>query len=204
VVIGLSLLILILAFRSVLVPIIATVGFVLSLLATLGSLTAIYQFGWLGELFGVHNPGPIISFLPIILIGILFGLAVDYQLFLVTGMHEAHSRGASARIAFQRGVHAGRAVVIAAAAIMISVFAGFIFSDTSTVKLIGFGLAFGVLLDAFAVRMLLIPAVMHLLGERAWWFPKWLDRVTPNVNMEGRALESHLDATSDLVPHGTD
>nr|WP_240896267.1 MMPL family transporter [Rothia koreensis] len=193
VVIGLSLLILILAFRSVLVPIIATVGFVLSLLATLGSLTAIYQFGWLGELFGVHNPGPIISFLPIILIGILFGLAMDYQLFLVTGMHEAHARGASARVAVQRGVHAGRAVVIAAAAIMISVFAGFIFSDTSTVRLIGFGLSFGVLLDAFVVRMLLIPAVMHLLGERAWWFPKWLDRLTPNVDMEGRALESHVE-----------
>ena len=193
VVIGLSLIILIIVFRSILVPVTATAGFVLSLLATLGSLTAIYQFGWFGPLFGVHNPGPIISFLPIILIGILFGLAMDYQLFLVSGMREAHVRGASARVAVQRGVRAGRAVVTAAAAIMISVFAGFIFSDASTVRLIGFGLSFGVLLDAFIVRLLLIPAIMHLLGERAWWFPKWLDRIIPNIDVEGAALESHFD-----------
>lgn len=189
VVIGLSLLILIIVFRSILIPITATAGFVLSLLATLGSLTAIYQFGWLGALFGVHTPGPIIGFLPILLIGILFGLAMDYQLFLVSGMREAHVHGAPARIAVQRGLHAGRAVVAAAAAIMISVFAGFIFSEASTVRLIGFGLSFGVLIDAFVVRLLLIPAAMHLLGKHAWWFPKWLDRIVPNIDVEGAELE---------------
>ncbi|WP_144804591.1 MMPL family transporter [Curtobacterium sp. BH-2-1-1] len=189
VVVGLSLIILIVVFRSFLVPITATAGFILSVLASFGGLTAIYQFGWLGSVFGVHDPAPILSFLPIIEIGILFGLAMDYQLFLVSGMREAYAHGASAKVAVQRGLHAGRAVVTAAAIIMISVFAGFIFSDSSTIKPIGFGLAFGVLIDAFVVRMLLIPAVMHLLGKSAWWIPKWLDRILPDVDVEGASLE---------------
>ncbi|MCL9665867.1 MMPL family transporter [Curtobacterium albidum] len=189
VVVGLSLIILIVVFRSFLVPITATAGFILSVLASFGGLTAIYQFGWLGSVFGVHDPAPILSFLPIIEIGILFGLAMDYQLFLVSGMREAYAHGASAKVAVQRGLHAGRAVVTAAAIIMISVFAGFIFSESSTIKPIGFGLAFGVLVDAFVVRMLLIPAVMHLLGKSAWWIPKWLDRILPDVDVEGAKLE---------------
>lgn len=189
VVVGLSLIILIIVFRSFLVPITATAGFILSVLASFGGLTAIYQWGWLGSVFGVHDPAPILSFLPIIEIGILFGLAMDYQLFLVSGMREAYAHGASAKVAVQRGLHAGRAVVTAAAIIMISVFAGFIFSDSSTIKPIGFGLAFGVLIDAFVVRMLLIPAAMHLLGQSAWWFPKWLDRIVPDVDVEGAKLE---------------
>ncbi|QCR44195.1 RND transporter [Curtobacterium sp. SGAir0471] len=189
VVVGLSLIILIVVFRSFLVPITATAGFILSVLASFGGLTAIYQFGWLGSVFGVHDPAPILSFLPIIEIGILFGLAMDYQLFLVSGMREAYAHGAPAKVAVQRGLHAGRAVVTAAAIIMISVFAGFIFSESSTIKPIGFGLAFGVLVDAFVVRMLLIPAVMHLLGKSAWWIPKWLDRILPDVDVEGAKLE---------------
>ncbi|PCN48215.1 RND transporter [Curtobacterium sp. 'Ferrero'] len=206
VVVGLSLIILIIVFRSFLVPITATAGFILSVLASFGGLTAIYQFGWLGSVFGVHDPAPILSFLPIIEIGILFGLAMDYQLFLVSGMREAYAHGASAKVAVQRGLHAGRAVVTAAAIIMISVFAGFIFSDSSTIKPIGFGLAFGVLLDAFVVRMLLIPAAMHLLGRSAWWFPKWLDRIVPDVDVEGAKLErSHPtgDRGDDAVHHGS-
>jgi RND superfamily putative drug exporter len=189
VVVGLSILILILVFRSFLVPITATIGFVLSLLATFGGLTAIYQFGWLHQVFGVHDPAPILSFLPIIEVGILFGLAMDYQLFLVSGMREAYAHGVPAKLAVQHGVHAGRAVVTAAAIIMTSVFSGFVFSDSSTIRPIGFGLAFGVLVDAFIVRMLLIPAVMRLLGDAAWWFPKWLDRLLPDVDVEGAALE---------------
>lgn len=189
VVVGLSLIILIIVFRSFLVPITATAGFILSVLAAFGGLTAIYQWGWLGSVFGVHDPAPILSFLPIIEIGILFGLAMDYQLFLVSGMRESYAHGAPAKIAVQRGLHAGRAVVTAAAIIMISVFAGFIFSESSTIKPIGFGLAFGVLVDAFVVRMLLIPAAMHLLGKSAWWIPKWLDRILPDVDVEGAKLE---------------
>jgi RND superfamily putative drug exporter len=189
VVVGLSLLILILVFRSILVPITATAGFVLSLLATFGGITAIYQFGWLSSVFGVHDPAPILSFLPVIEVGVLFGLAMDYQLFLVSGMREAYAHGASAKVAVQRGLHAGRAVVTAAAIIMISVFSGFIFSESSVIRPIGFGLAFGVLLDAFIVRMMLIPAAMHLLGKAAWWLPKWLDRIIPDVDVEGAKLE---------------
>ncbi|WP_229068954.1 MMPL family transporter [Actinoplanes sp. DH11] len=189
VVVGLSLLILIVVFRSILVPLTATLGFVLSLFATFGGVTAIFQWGWLGGVFGVHDPGPVLSFLPTILIGILFGLAMDYQLFLVSGMREAYAHGAPARLAVRQGLHAGRTVVTAAAIIMISVFGGFIFSHTTMIRSLGFGLAFGVLADAFLVRMLLIPAIMHLLGKSAWWIPRWLDRILPNVDVEGAALE---------------
>ena len=189
VVVGLSLIILIFVFRSILVPITATLGFVLSLFASFGGITAVFQWGWLGPVFGVHDPGPILSFLPILVVGILFGLAMDYQLFLVSGMREAYAHGVPARLAVQRGVHAGRTVVIAAALIMISVFGGFIFSNSVMIQSIGLGLALGVLLDAFVVRLLIIPAVMHLLGDAAWWMPKWLDRILPNVDVEGASLE---------------
>ncbi|CAB4964617.1 unannotated protein [freshwater metagenome] len=202
-VVGLSLLILVLVFRSILVPLTATLGFVLSLLAAFGGITAIFQLGFLSDLFGVHAPGPVLSFLPIIATGILFGLAMDYQLFLVSGMREAYAHGAPARVAVQHGLNAGRAVVTAAAIIMISVFAGFIFSHDATIKPIGFGLAFGVLLDAFVVRMVLIPAAMHLLGEHAWWLPRWLDRILPDVDVEGAKLERshpvHTTPTHDTM-----
>ena len=188
-VVGLSLMILIMVFRSLLVPLVATAGFVLSLFAAFGGVTAIYQWGWLGSVFGVHDPGPVLNFLPTLLVGILFGLAMDYQLFLVSGMREAYVHGAPARNAVMAGLHAGRNVVIAAAIIMISVFGGFVFSETTIIRPLGFGLAFGVLLDAFAVRMLIVPAVMHLAGDTAWWLPRWLDRLLPNVDIEGAALE---------------
>lgn len=189
VVVGLSFLIMVMVFRSLLVPLLATGGFVLSLFATYGAVTAVFQWGWLGDLVGVHNPGPILSFLPVILVGILFGLAMDYQLFLATGMREAYVHGAPARLAVAQGFRAGRTVVIAAALIMIAVFGGFITSESVIIKSMGLGLALGVLFDAFAVRMLLVPAVMHLLGRSAWWLPRWLDRVIPNVDVEGAALE---------------
>ncbi|MCR2784836.1 MULTISPECIES: MMPL family transporter [unclassified Microbacterium] len=189
VVVGLSLLIMILVFRSILVPVIATAGFVLSLFAALGAVTAIYQWGWLGDLFGVHDPGPVLSFAPIIIMGVLFGLAMDYQLFLVSGMREAYVHGMPARAAVVAGLRSGRAVVTAAAIIMASVFGGFVFSHLGMVRPLGFGLAIGVLFDAFVVRMVLVPAVMHLCGNAAWWLPKWLDRIMPDVDVEGAALE---------------
>ncbi|KTS07215.1 MMPL family transporter [Microbacterium testaceum] len=189
VVVGLSFLIMVMVFRSLLVPLIATGGFVLSLFATFGAVTAVFQWGWLGDLFGVHNPGPILSFLPVILVGILFGLAMDYQLFLTTGMREAWAHGAKPRLAVAQGFRAGRTVVTAAAIIMIAVFSGFITSEAVIIKSFGLGLALGVLLDAFLVRMLLVPAIMHVLGGAAWWLPRRLDRVIPNVDVEGSALE---------------
>ncbi|HEY2642876.1 MAG TPA: MMPL family transporter [Galbitalea sp.] len=189
VVVGLSLIILIGVFRSILVPIIATGGFILSLLATYGVLVVVFQWGWLAPVFGLHSTGPVLNFLPIILVGILFGLAMDYQLFLASGMREAYVHGATAREAVMRGFKAGRTVVIAAAIIMIAIFSGFIFSDSVFIVALGLGLASGILFDAFVVRLLLMPAIMHLLGRSAWWIPKWLDRILPNLDVEGAGLE---------------
>lgn len=189
VVVGLSLLVLIVVFRSILVPVIATGGFILSILAAFGGVTAVYQWGFLSSIFGVNDPGPVLSFLPILLIGVLFGLAMDYQLFLTSGMREAYAHGANSRQAVIEGLHAGRNVVIAAAIIMISVFGGFIFSHLAMIRPVGFGLAFGVLVDAFFVRMMLIPSVMHLAGDKAWWLPKWLDDRLPDIDIEGANLE---------------
>ena len=188
VVIGLSLLILIIVFRSFLVPLIATGGFVLSLIATFGAVVAVFQWGWFADLLGI-TPGPLLSFFPVILVGILFGLAMDYQLFLATGMREAFVHGSSAQLAVIQGLRTGRSVVIAAALIMVSVFGGFIFAHDSMIRLMGFGLAFGVLIDAFVVRLLLMPALMHLHGKAVWWFPAWLDRIVPDIDVEGAALE---------------
>ncbi|GAA4707522.1 hypothetical protein GCM10025781_27750 [Kocuria gwangalliensis] len=188
VVIIISLLLLLMVFRSIVVPVIASAGFLLSVLASLGAVVAVYQWGWGGALMGVHDPGPILSFLPTLMIGILFGLAMDYQLFLGSGMREAYVHGHPARQAVVYGFKAGRAVVTAAAIIMISVFAGFIFAHLSMIKPIGFGLAIGVLLDAFVVRMFLIPAVMRIMGEKVWWLPRWLDKILPRVDVEGESL----------------
>ena len=189
VVVGLSLIILIVVFRSLFVPVIATLGFILSYFAALGGVVAIYQWGWLADVFGVDSPGPILNFLPTLLVGILFGLAMDYMLFLGTGMREAYTHGVPAREAVVHGMRAGRSVVTAAAIIMIAVFGGFVFSHSAMIRPIGFALAFGVLVDAFLVRMLIIPALMHLVGDKAWWLPKWLDRILPDVDVEGAALE---------------
>ncbi|WP_245861469.1 MMPL family transporter [Compostimonas suwonensis] len=203
VVAGLSLLIMIAVFRSFLVPLIATAGFLLSLFATFGVLVAVFQWGWLGTVFGVHSSGPVLSFLPIILIGILFGLAMDYQLFLASGMREAFVHGAPARDAVMQGFHAARTVVIAAGLIMVAVFGGFIFSDSIVVRALGIGLAAGVLADAFVVRLLLVPALMSLVGRAAWWLPRWLDRILPDLDVEGAKLDTTtrtFDATTRTSP----
>lgn len=188
VVVGLSLLILMVVFRSLLLPVVATLGFVLSFSAVVGAVVAIYQWGWLGAVFDVHAPGPVLNFLPTVLVGVLFGLAMDYMLFIGSGIREAHAHGAPARVAVAQGVRAGRAVVAAAALIMASVFGGFIFAESAMIRPIGFALAFGVIVDAFVVRMFLVPAVLHLVGDGAWWLPRWLDRLLPDVDVEGAAL----------------
>ena len=185
----LSMILLILVFRSILVPVVASAGFLLTVVATLGSVVGVYQLGYLSGLFDVHNPEPILSFLPIIVVGIVFGLAMDYQLFLVSGMREAYVHGASAKQAVIRGVHSGRAVVTAAAIIMITVFGGFAFSEMAIIRPMGLGLAMGVLADAFLIRLVLVPAAMTLLGESAWWLPKWLGKILPDVDVEGAKLE---------------
>jgi putative drug exporter of the RND superfamily len=199
IVVGLAFLLLMLVFRSLLVPLKATAGFLLTVVATFGAVVAVFQWGWLTGLLGVASTGPIISFLPILLIGVLFGLAMDYEVFLVTRMREEHVHGASAQEAIALGFRHGARVVTAAAVIMASVFAGFILSDESIIKSIGFALAFGVLVDAFVVRMTLVPAVMSLLGERAWYLPAWLDRALPDVDVEGEKLTRALRDDKELV-----
>ncbi|WP_427133127.1 MMPL family transporter [Pseudarthrobacter sp. S9] len=194
IVVGLSLILLLLVFRSVVVPLLATGGFLLSLAAAFGAVVAVYQWGWLGTVFDVANPGAVLSFLPIILIGVLFGLAMDYQVFIASGMRESYMHGESAKHAVRSGFSHAAAVVTAAAIIMVSVFSGFIFSHLNMVRPLGFAMAFGVLVDAFVVRMTIVPAVMYLLGEKAWWLPRWLDGILPDVDVEGAKLRKPAPA----------
>jgi RND superfamily putative drug exporter len=189
VIIGLALILLTIAFRSILVPLTAIGGFLLTIGAAFGALVGIFQQGFGADLLGVSQTAPIISLLPIIIIAILFGLAMDYQVFLVSRMREEHMHGADSLDAVNDGFRHGARVVTAAALIMGAVFSGFILGKDPVIKSVGFALAFGILVDAFIVRMTLIPAVMALLGERAWWLPRWLDRILPRVDIEGAALE---------------
>jgi RND superfamily putative drug exporter len=189
VVVGLALVLLTIAFRSILVPLTAIGGFLLTIGAAFGAIVTIFQKGTGADLLGVAQAAPIISLLPVIIIGILFGLAMDYQVFLVSRMREEHVHGAGPTAAVATGFRHGARVVTAAALIMAAVFSGFILEQDAIIKSVGFALAFGILVDAFLVRMTLIPAVMALLGERAWWLPRWLDRLLPHVDVEGRALE---------------
>ncbi|WP_405624490.1 MMPL family transporter [Streptomyces sp. NBC_01396] len=195
-VVGLAFLLLIAVFRSVLVPLKAALGFLLSVLAALGAVVAVFQWGWLGGLIGVEQTGPIMSMMPIFMVGVVFGLAMDYEVFLVTRMREAYVHGESPAQAIVTGFRHSARVVAAAAAIMIAVFGGFITSGESMIKMIGFGLAIAVFFDAFVVRMAIVPAVLALLGKKAWWLPKWLDRAVPNVDVEGEGLKSLGDGGS--------
>jgi putative drug exporter of the RND superfamily len=194
VVVGLAFILLMLVFRSLLVPLTATVGFLLSIAATFGAVVAVFQKGWFAGALGVDQVGPITSFLPVVLIGIVFGLAMDYQVFLVTRMREDYVRGIDARRAVISGFEHGARVVTAAAIIMISVFSGFILAPHAIIKSIGFALGIAVLFDALIVRMTIVPAAMTLLGRSAWWLPRWLDRLLPNVDVEGEKLRHQLDA----------
>ncbi|MBK3570893.1 MMPL family transporter [Streptomyces sp. MBT62] len=197
VVVGLALILLLLVFRSILVPLKAALGFLLSVVATLGVVVAVFQWGWLADLFGVDGTSPIVSVLPIFMIGVVFGLAMDYEVFLVTRMREAYVHGAEPTEAVIAGFRHSARVVTAAAVIMISVFAGFLLDDVALIKSIGLGLASAVLFDAFVVRMTLVPAVMTLLGRRAWALPGRLDRILPNVDVEGERLHHLLAETPD-------
>ncbi|WP_328381398.1 MMPL family transporter [Micromonospora zamorensis] len=192
-VVGLSVLLLMLVFRSLLVPLKAALGFLLTVAATFGITVAIFQQGHLANLVGLDTPAPLVSFLPILLIGILFGLAMDYEVFLVSRMREDFVHGDTAREATISGMGHGARVVTAAALIMMSVFGGFVFLEDPIIKSMGFALAIGVAIDAFVVRMTIVPAVMSLLGDRAWWLPRWLNRALPNVDIEGEGLREHLE-----------
>lgn len=187
-VIGLAFLLLIVVFRSLIVPLAATIGFLLTIAATFGALVAVFDWGWLANLVGMDGQtGPVIALIPVFLVGIVFGIAMDYQVFLVSRMREEYDGGATPHDAIVTGFSHGARVVTAAAIIMISVFAGFILGPDAMVKEIGFGLAFAVLIDAFLIRMTFIPAVLGLFGAKAWWLPRWLDRLLPNTGVKGHA-----------------
>jgi putative drug exporter of the RND superfamily len=195
-VVGLSILLLMIVFRSLLVPIKAAVGFLLTIGATFGITVEIFQNGRWHTLVGLDTPGPLVSFLPILLIGILFGLAMDYEVFLVSRMREDFTHGESARQATLSGMGHSARVVTAAALIMTAVFANFVLVEDPVIKSIGFALAIGVAIDAFVVRMTLVPAVMALLGRSAWWLPRWLNRILPNIDVEGHGLRAQSPSTA--------
>ncbi|MFD9441079.1 MMPL family transporter [Streptomyces sp. NPDC060006] len=196
-VVGLAFLLLIVVFRSVLVPLKAALGFLLSVLAALGAVVAVFQWGWLAGLIGVEETGPIMSMMPIFMVGVVFGLAMDYEVFLVTRMREAYVHGETPSQAVVTGFRHSARVVVAAAIIMMAVFGGFIGASDAMIKMIGFGLAIAVFFDAFVVRMAIVPAVLALLGKKAWWLPKWLDRALPNVDVEGEGLRALDDRPKD-------
>ncbi|MDP3967606.1 MAG: MMPL family transporter [Nocardioides sp.] len=202
VVVGLSLLLLLVVFRSIAVPLKATAGYLLSVLASFGAVVLVFQHGVGADLIDVTRTGPVVSFLPIILMGVLFGLAMDYEVFLVSRMREDFVHGGDARAAITEGFVANARVVAAAAVIMISVFAAFVPHADAAVKPIAFGLAVGVFVDAFVVRMTLVPAVLALLGDRAWALPRWLDRRLPVLDVEGTGVEVHVAHRDWVAEHG--
>ena len=204
VVVGLSLILLMVVFRSIAVPLTATLGYLLSLGAGMGAVGAVFGWGWAADLLAVSKVGAVISFLPVIVMGVLFGLAMDYQVFLVSRMREEwtrrrrsdatpEARREAAAAAVKAGFLGSAKVVVAAAVIMVGVFAAFVHTDNVYVKPIALGLTVGIAADAFLVRMTLIPALMSALGEKAWWLPAWLDRMLPVVDVEGENLEHALE-----------
>ncbi|MCK9794640.1 MMPL family transporter [Isoptericola sp. 4D.3] len=204
VVVGLSLVLLTMVFRSIWVPIKASLGYLLSVGAAFGAVALVFENGVLAEALNVTKLGPVISFMPIILMGVLFGLAMDYEVFLVSRIREDYVHGGDARRAVRTGFLGSAKVVTAAAVIMFAVFVAFVPEGDMTLKPIALGLAVGVLVDAFVVRMTLVPAVLALLGERAWHMPRWLDRVLPTFDVEGEGLTKELRLVSWPEPGATD
>jgi RND superfamily putative drug exporter len=208
-VVGLAFVLLVLVFRSLLVPVVGVLGFLLTIGAAFGATVAVFQWGWAADAVNAGSTGPILSLAPIIIVGILFGLAMDYQVFLVSRMHEAHAHGTEPQQAIVTGFRQAAPVVIAAATIMFAVFAAFVPEGNDTIKPIAFALAVGIAFDAFIVRMIAVPAALALLGRSAWWLPSWL-RWLPELDVEGAALERrspdaddlHTPADRDPVPTG--
>ncbi|MEK3659556.1 MMPL family transporter [Paenibacillus sp. FSL F4-0236] len=187
-IVGLALILLMMVFRSVLVPIKAVLGYLLTLTATLGFVVFVVQDGNLAKLFDIPAAGPVLNFLPILAAGILFGLAMDYEVFLVSRMREEFNHSGNAKKAVLSGLKNSGSVVTAAGLIMIAVFASFIFVEDVMIKSMGLALAFGILFDAFIVRLTIVPAVMTLMGSSAWYLPKWLGRILPNIDVEGESI----------------
>ncbi|MBK5238162.1 MAG: MMPL family transporter, partial [Actinomycetales bacterium] len=193
IVVGLSLILLTMVFRSIWVPVKAAVGYLLSVGASFGVVALVFNDGVFADLLHVDKTGPVLSFMPIILMGVLFGLAMDYEVFLVARMREDYVHSGNARRSIVTGFVGSAKVVTAAAIIMFAVFAAFVPEGDSNIKPIALGLAVGIFVDAFIVRMTFVPAVLHMLGTHAWWMPKWLDRILPSFDVEGEGVQHVLD-----------
>ena len=197
-VLGLSFLLLMVVFRSLLVPLKAVIMNMLSIAAAYGIVVALFQWGWLSDITGVEQ-APIEPWIPMMLFAIVFGLSMDYEVFLLSRIREEWIRTGDSRTAVADGLASTAKVITAAAAIMVFVFGSFLLESDRVLKLMGTGLAAAILLDATIVRMLLVPATMELLGDRNWWLPRWLDRILPNLDVEGHAeplLEDEAEAPS--------
>ncbi|HEY8589402.1 MAG TPA: MMPL family transporter [Naasia sp.] len=188
VIVVISILLLVLLFRSLIIPVIATLGYLLSVGASFGASVAVFQWGWL-DFLPAPQGDPMLSILPLLLVGVLFGLAMDYQVFLVSRIQEMYRKGLDPKQAIREGFARSGPVLVAAAIIMIVVFGGFATGEFAVGASIAFGLLVGVAADAFIVRMVLMPAALSLLGKSAWWVPKWLDRILPDIDVEGHALD---------------
>ncbi len=202
VVVGLALILLMIVFRSIAVPIKATLGYLLSIMAALGVVSAVFIWGWFNGPLDITWSEPVVSFMPIIVMGVLFGLAMDYEVFLVSAIREDYVHHGDARHAVTTGFISSARVVTAAALIMITVFASFVPDGNSTIKPIALGLSVGVFVDAFLVRMTLVPAVMAMLGDKAWWLPRSWDRALPIIDVEGAALVRHVEEAAWIETHG--
>jgi RND superfamily putative drug exporter len=192
----LSFLLLMAVFRSLLVPLKAVIMNLLSIGAAYGIVVALFQWGWLSSITNVE-PAPIEPWMPMMMFAIVFGLSMDYEVFLLSRIREEWHRTGDSRRSVADGLAATAKVITAAAAIMVFVFGSFILENDRTLKLMGTGLAVAILLDATIVRMLLVPATMELLGDKNWWLPKWLDRILPNVDVEGHIDESMFEDDDD-------
>ena len=193
----LSFLLLVMVFRSIVIPLTAAIMNLLSIGAAFGVLTAVFQHGSMGSIIGVTRPGPIEAFLPVMMFAILFGLSMDYEVFLLSRIHEEYLRTGDNRLAVRNGLAATGKTISAAALIMILVFGSFILGGVQVIKEFGLGLAAGIFVDALLIRMAIVPAVMQLLGRSNWWFPPWLDRVVPRLNVDP---EDHPEAISEPTP----
>ena len=194
IVVGLSFIVLLLAFRSLLVPIKAAAMNLLSVAAAYGVVTAVFQLGWGVSLIGLDQAIPIVSFVPLLMFAILFGLSMDYEVFLLTQMSEHFKQTGDENRAVTEGLANTGRVITSAASIMVCVFASFVLNGDPVVKEFGVGLAVAIAIDSTVVRCLLVPAVMVLLGKRAWWLPRWMERIVPHISIEGEDYFAARDA----------
>jgi RND superfamily putative drug exporter len=202
VVVILGFILLMAVFRTLLVPLIASIMNLLSVGAALGIMNVVFEWGWGHSLFRISEKAPVEVFIPVLLISILFGLSMDYEVFLVSRMHEEWVHSKDNRTAVTHGQAATGRVITAAASIMILVFASFALGDNVIIKQFGIGLAGAIIIDAFVVRTVLVPSLMHLFGARNWWLPSWLDRILPQLNVEGSDSTASVEAAREpvLVP----